>query len=122
MRIRRKIIVWLIPLYLVTWIGGWMSHAAALKIDAQRRYEAAQKSDAEYAALAAKEGQTPFRPQAGKTGPHTGVSWCFPILPGVLIADSYYVVGPLYGRGGIKLVIFYGFGSLASEPLWGWIS
>jgi hypothetical protein len=122
MRIRRKILFWLIPLYLVTWIGGWVSHSAALKRDAQRRYEAAQKSDAEYAALAAKEGQPPSRPQAGKTGPHTDVSWCFPILPGVLIADSYYVVGPLYGRGGIKVVIFYGFGSLASEPLWGWIS
>lgn len=122
MRFRRKIFFWLIPIYLVTWIGGSMSHSAALKSDAQRRYDAAQRSDAEYAALAAKEGQPPPRPQAGKTGPRTGVSWCIPILPGVLIADSYYVIGPLYGRGGVKIVFYFGFGSWATKPFGGWIS
>jgi hypothetical protein len=122
MRIGRKILIWLILLYLVTWIGGCVSHSAALKNDAQRRYDAARKSDVEYAARAAKEGQPSPSPQASKTGPVTNVSWCFPILPGILIADSYYVVGPLYGQGGIKIVIFYGFGSWASSPFWGWIS
>ena len=122
MRARHKILLCLIPLYAVTWIGGYYSHSASLKSEAQRRYDAAKKSDAEYAALAAKEGAAPLRPQAHKDSPVSGVSWCVPVLPGVLIADSYCVVGPLYGRGGIKIVIFYGCGSWASSPLWGWIA
>jgi hypothetical protein len=122
MRARRKITLCLIPLYVVTWIGGYYSHSDSLNRETQRLYEAAQKSDAEYAALAAKEGSAPLRPQAHKDGPKYGVSWCAPVLPGVLIADSYYSVGPLYGRGGVKIVIYYGFGSWASSPIWGWIS
>ena len=122
MHARRKILLWLIPLYAVTWVGGYFSHSASLKGEAQRLFDAAQKSDAEYAALAAKEGVAPFRLKASKTGPVSGVSWCVPVLPGVLIADSYYVVGPLYGRGGVKVVIFYCVGSWASSPLWGWIA
>lgn len=122
MRARSKILLCLVPLYVVTWIGGYYSHSASLKRETQRRYEAAQKSDAEYAAFAAREGVPPFRQRAHKDGPKCGVHWSAPVLPGVLIADSYYSVGPLYGRGGVKIVIYYGFGSWAIGPIWGWIS
>jgi hypothetical protein len=50
-----------------------------------------------------------------------GVSWCVPILPGVLLANSHYVVGPLYGKGGYKLVFYYGWDS-REVVLAGWMS
>jgi len=122
MRARYKIAVWLIPLYIITWVGGYYGHSATLKRETEIRYENAKKADLEYAALAAKEGAKPLRPQVSKNGPISKVEWCVPVLPGILIADSYYVVGPLYGRGGVKIVVYYGFGSWASEPIWGWIT
>lgn len=122
MRARHKILLCLIPLYAFTWIGGYYSHSASLKREALQRYDAAKKSDAEHTALAIELVAAPPRPQARETGPVSGVAWCVPVLPGILVADSYYVIGPLYGRGGIKIVIFYGCGSWASDPLWGWIA
>ncbi len=122
MRVRRKIVIWLIPLYLLTWIGGYYSHSATLKRETQKLYDAAKQRDAEIADIAAKERSEAPRPQVHKDGPVSKVEWCFPVLPGILLADSYYVVGPLYGRGGVKIVVYYGFGSWATEPIWGWIS
>jgi len=39
------------------------------------------------------EYKSPVRLREG--GPEVGVDWCVPILPGVLLADSYYVIAPL---------------------------
>jgi hypothetical protein len=122
MRTRRKIVICLIPLYLLTWIGGYLSHSASLKRETEILFVRAKQIDDEYAASAADEGREAPRPIVRKNGPVSKVEWCFPVLPGVLIADSYYVVGPLYGRGGVKIVIYYGFGSWAIGPIWGWIS
>jgi hypothetical protein len=122
MRTRRKIAICLIPLYLVTWIGGYYSHSAILKRDTQRLYDAAKQRDTEFAADAAKGGFEAPRPMTRTDSPVSKVEWCFPVFPGVLIADSYYVIGPLYGRGGVKIVFYYGFGSWATKPIWGWIS
>lgn len=55
-------------------------------------------------------------------GPRYGVSWCFPVLPGVLLADSHYTLGPLGGRGGVKVVLYYGVGSTGLCTLWCWLS
>jgi hypothetical protein len=119
---RRKSVICLIPLYLLTWIGGYLSHSASLKRETETLYDRVKQVDDEYTASAAKEGREAPRPILSKNGPVSKVEWCFPVLPGVHIADSYYVVGPLYGRGGIKIVIYYGFGSWAIGPIWGWIS
>ena len=44
-------------------------------------------------------------------GPTSHVYWCFPLLPGVLLVDSDYCVGPMYAGGGVKVVLYYGIGS-----------
>lgn len=61
-------------------------------------------------------------PHIFKGGPATGVDWCFPLLPGILITNSWYQCGPLFGKGGVKLVLYYGVGSLEILALNGWIS
>jgi hypothetical protein len=40
------------------------------------------------------------------------VDWCFPVLPGLLVADSGYTIGPKHADDGIKIVLFYGIGSV----------
>ena len=52
----------------------------------------------------------------------TGVNWCIPLLPGILLADSYEVLSPLNARGTAKLVLYYGLASVVICELWGWIS
>lgn len=64
----------------------------------------------------------PIYLQLREEGPTTGVNWCIPLLPGVLLADSYEVLGPLHGRGMAKIVFYYGVGSVVICELWGWIS
>jgi hypothetical protein len=122
MRTRRKIAICLILLYLITWIGGYYSYSANLKHSTQEIYDRAKQRDDEFAAAVAKEGGQPSRSRVFKDGPQSEIHWCFPILPGILIADSHWIVGPLFGRGGIKIVVYYGFGSWASKPFGGWIS
>jgi hypothetical protein len=68
-------------------------------------------------------GMRPFSvPLVHEKGPIFGVDWCVPLLPGVLLADSYYSVGPLYARGGVKIVVWYGVGSLEGPLIWGWLT
>ncbi len=50
------------------------------------------------------------------------MDWCFPLLPGVLITNSWYQCGPLFGKGGVKLVLYYGVGSMEILTMNGWIS
>lgn len=109
-------------LYAVTWIGGFISHGHAVKVDAQKRYDDAQQRELEEAAWYAQTGSEKPNRITRDGGPIANVNWCFPILPGVLIADSEYIVGPLYGRGGVSIVIYYGVGSLQIGPIAGWIS
>ena len=101
----------LLTLYLLTWIGGWHSHAQEIEARAQ-----------EMAKLAAAQGEQGRPIGLRQGGPQTSVDWCVPILPGMLICDSYYVIAPLWGKGGVKLVLYYGFGSVELLWLWGWIS
>ena len=123
MRHSRK--VWLVvaALYAFTWVGGWISHQRGLSAHARHLYEQAQKSEIEEASLYKQQGNS-YQPRriTRDGGPIATVNWCFPVLPGVLIADSYYVVGPLYGRGGISIILYYGFGCFQLGPIAGWIS
>lgn len=82
-----------------------------------RHYNNAVAANADRVAL----GLPPiYRLRAG--GPKSAVAWCFPILPGVLLAKSSYNVGPLYAQGGQKIVIYYGVGSFTLLELVGWRS
>lgn len=82
---RRKwlIAVVLIFLYVITWVGGWITHARG--VDTQAK---------------------------GNRGYNAGVEWCFPVLPGLLVTESGYTIGPKHCDCGIKVVLFYGIGSI----------
>jgi hypothetical protein len=112
----------LILLYGVTWIGGCSDHSAQLRQEATRRYESASERTRELDVIADQLG-VPFDPiELLRDGPKSRVNWAVPILPGLLLADSEFVVGPLYAKGSAKLVVYYGFGSLTLVELWGWMS
>jgi hypothetical protein len=55
----------------------------------------------------------PFYPyKLSAHDPTSKVNWCIPVLPGVLLADSSISQGPLSAEGGVKIVIYYGVGSV----------
>ena len=85
--------------------------------------EEAQAREREEATQYKEEGSN-YQPRriTRDGGPIARVNWCVPLLPGILIADSYYVVGPLYGRGGVSIILYYGFGCYQIGPIGGWIS
>jgi hypothetical protein len=99
----------LLVLYLVTWVGGWAAHAWDLEAEAQRIWAELnrQRFLADFTVL--REG-----------GPRTHVDWCFPVLPGLLVAKSWYSVSPGSERGGVKLVLFFGIGSAELMEIYRW--
>lgn len=112
----------MVLLYGLTWIGGASDHSDQLRQEAARRYESAVESNSEWGAIA-DQLERPFEPiELLRDGPNSRVNWAVPILPGLSLADSEYVVGPLYAKGSAKLVFYYGFGSLTLVELWGWMS
>lgn len=115
---------WLViaALYGLTWIGGSIFHQRMLAAQAQQLYDKARARELEVAEWNMREGSTPPRRVTRDGGPIAKVKWCLPILPGVLVVDSYYVIGPLFGKGGVSLVIYYGLGSREFLPIWGWRS
>jgi len=116
-RRRRIVLSVLVLLYLCTGIFGWQSHASELEAQAQRHWQGQAQMITQ-----GKANGLPDGPLIRQGGPYTKVNWCFPVLPGVLLADSDYVIGPMNGKGGVKIVLFYGFGSVEICTLWGWIS
>jgi hypothetical protein len=108
----------LVVLYVGTWIGGWGSHARQLRDHAEGRYRAAEKLNRELAADPARPAPIDLH----EGGPTAEVAWCLPVLPGVLLAYSGYSAGPLFGRGGVKVVLYYGFGSAEVCTLCGWVA
>ena len=111
-----------VVLYVATWTFGWREHSREINARAKQLWITANQRNEKYAQLAAKTGEHFWPVELNAGGPRAGVNWCIPILPGLLIVDSEYVVGPLYARGGIKLVLFYGLGSKELCFLSGWIS
>jgi hypothetical protein len=110
----------LVPLYLVTEVGGWISHARQLREQTEASYRTAERENREEETAARKLGVKPFLIKLHPDGPKSGVYWCLPVLPGVLLANSYWSVGPLYASGGTKVVLYYGFGSTELCTLVGW--
>lgn len=120
-RFRRQFFVLVLVLYLATWVGGWKSHAEQMKETAEAKYKAIELSNQQLAEEDREFG-IQQRPIPLHSRPHWGVSWCVPLLPGVLLTDSYFSVSPMGGRGGVKVVIYYGFNSTELCMLWGWIA
>ena len=103
-------------LYGLTWVGGYYTHKRALSGFAQRLYVEAQDLERKQAAL--RGGSRITR----DGGPFTRINWCVPVLPGILLADSEYTIGPRYGQGGLSILVYYGVGCLQFGPIIGWIS
>ncbi len=55
-------------------------------------------------------------------GPSVRFGPAIPILPGVLLLDNSYHIGPLYAKGQWTLFLFYGFGVVRLFEGTTWIS
>ena len=109
-------------LYAVTWVGGWISYARELHDRTEAGYSAMRHADEAEEAAALRAGVKPHRPSVHPDGPKSGVYWCIPLLPGVLLANSHESIGPLYGQGGTYIVVYYGFGCKKVCMLAGWLA
>ncbi len=119
---KKRVRAIVVSAYLVTWIGGWYSHVCEMSGVARRLYTRAEANNAQLIEWE-RQGHEKTRPiELLPGGPKSVVNWCVPILPGVLLADSHYVVGPVFAKGSTKIVFYYGVGSSTFLELWGWIS
>jgi len=120
---QRKRLCWglVLILYIITWAGGWLTHARDLTSSAWAKYRLVEGRNAEEQRLW-PGGEAPIYDRLREGGPATGVNWAVPLLPGILLADSYEVLGPLIGRGSTKLVLYYGCGTVVVCELWGWVA
>jgi hypothetical protein len=117
---KRLLVCILVLLYAGTWACGWTSHAHNLRTRAEASYRMAERDNQEMEIQAQRSAGTFHRVELRKGGPTSGVNWCVPVLPGILIADSYYSAGPLRASGGVKIVVYYGFGSTELCTPWCW--
>jgi hypothetical protein len=123
LRRSRRFWLGLAALYAFTWVGGWISHQRNLSEHTRQLHEQARAHHVELAAFSKSHRiPMPLERTTFDKGYHAKVNWCFPVLPGLLIADSEYAIGPLHGRGGLSIIVFYGFGSFQFGPFGGWIS
>ncbi|MBT3200541.1 MAG: hypothetical protein HN350_11550 [Phycisphaerales bacterium] len=109
-------------LYVLTWMGGSYSHSKDIELEAERVYSTARKSLTLINEKRVEEGLPPEELRLREGGPITRVNWSIPILPCVLLANSDMTIGPLHGEGGIRIVLYYGFGSWYSGVIFGWRS
>lgn len=115
----KSTILTLAALYAVTWIGAAIVYPRDMADRANEEYaraQAAQRGNAQ----SIRDGRS--APAAFPDGPKTAFRWCVPIAPAILLVSSDYHIGPLWGHGGIRLVFFYGIGTVETGPLFGWIS
>jgi hypothetical protein len=122
--LRATSIVVLAALYVHTFVAGRNAHQREMRAKAERLYARAARLEVDEANWNRELGHpvsarsTRLHPR----GPSSGVDWCVPILPGVLLANSYYSVGPLNGSGGQKIVVYYGAGSITVLELLRWVA
>jgi hypothetical protein len=110
-------------LYLLTWLGGWIAHAHELRVFSDDYWSYLDgKLQVAMVEQRKQRDEFPRTYQVYESGPRSWVRWCLPILPGILLVDSGYSVGPLHARAGIKLVVYYGVGSSELCMLAGWVS
>jgi hypothetical protein len=59
---------------------------------------------------------------ANPGGPRVNIGLAIPVLPGVLMVNNSYTIGPLYGRGQVSFFVYYGFGVFRLFERMTWIS
>ena len=108
--------------YAFTWVGGVYSHERTLRNYAQgQRQEWIDRYQSGHASALPK-GREVLPMKVYYEKPRAGIDWAFPILPGLLVTQSWYVVGPLWGEGRIRLMFFYGSGTFDLFSVMRWIS
>ena len=122
-RRHRRRLIWgvVLALYAATWIGGVQTHARDLEASARGRYQALQERNAERYGPDAGDA-VPIFARLLEGGPDTGIDWSVPILPGVLLVESYEVLGPLNARGSTKLLVFGGRGFAVVRKWQTWVA
>jgi hypothetical protein len=107
----RRRVLWglVVALFFATWVGGVRAHFGDLEASARSRYQMLQERNVERHGPYAGD-EVPPHVRLLEGGPHTGIEWSVPILPGVLIVDSYEILGPLSAHGSTKLLVFDGSG------------
>ncbi len=112
--------------YAWTWCGGYLYHHKEISNQALNIHSSAINDHIEFKEKCKKFGleepENDIYKRIHKKGPSAVVNWCVPVFPGILIANSYYIIGPLWELGGVKVVLFYGFGTKELLTLFGWIS
>ena|ERR1035437_4522193 len=114
----KRFVLILAALYAATWIGAALVYPRDMARRAHEEYAIALAAQQK---LAVEVGR-PVRPAAFPEGPRTEFRWCVPIAPALLLVSSDYQIGPRWGHGGIRLVLFYGIGTVETGPLVGWVS
>ncbi len=114
MKTRRvKILIGLILLgYLVTWLGAPPFVRRDCTARASQAYARAVADQERYRDMFRELGEDPntLRPVVNPGGPLVKIGPAIPLLPGLLLLDNGYQIGPLCGKGHLTLFLFYGFG------------
>jgi hypothetical protein len=110
MRKLRRWLAVILLLYLIAWVGGWITHALTWQAQLQatwrsnKRYHekkeelARQWGSEEYLQIVKEDRAARLWPD----GPIASVDWCLPLLPGVLLSSTHAEVGPLAGGGNVQ--------------------
>jgi hypothetical protein len=117
---RRILLAGILLLYGSTWLGGWASHALERREEAEARYQGTKDHNRRELVSAQQMGRPPHLFVLHEGGPRSGVSWCVPVVPFILLVDSYASAGPEDGHGGVKVLLYYGLGSTELCTLWDW--
>jgi hypothetical protein len=122
-RKKKVILIVIILLYAITWIGGHRTHSMNLQKNATQLYVGALFKNQSMSDFARSEGlEEPDPIKLRKDGPKCEVKWSIPIVPGILLVNSYYVNGPLWAKGGTKIILYYGISSKVICYITKWMS
>jgi hypothetical protein len=124
MKKRRKFVIAGVVglLYVVTGLLGPRRHLADITAQADAQYARGVKREREEVQLYTQEGMEPRESRFHPGGPNVGVDWAVPILPCVLLVNSYETLGPLCGHGGLRIVFYFGFKTFYINTPIMWIS
>ena len=122
---RVKILLGLILLgYLVTWLGAPGLARRDCTARADQAYAQAVADQERHKDMARELGEDPntFRPIVNPAGPSVKIGLAIPLLPGLLLLDNGYQIGPLHGKGHLTVFLFYGFGVRRLLDITTWVS
>ena len=126
MKIRRRTVALLLVLdgYVLTWLIA----PPMAKRHCERRAEQAYAMGLEYEQHEQElmremgEDTETARPIVHAGGPSTSTGLAIPVLPGILMLNNSYHVGPLFAKGQVSFFLFYGFGVCRLFEFTTWIS